>query len=137
LGGSRRSSRAVFSRLWEAYSQGRLDDALHLIDPDCELQVSVTQRVYRGHDGVRAGMVELQRAWKSATLTSDEVIDIDARTIIVIGHVTAFDHAGKRLYDAPLVWTAAFSDGRLLRVTSYSTRAEALAAAEEPRGGAD
>ena len=126
----------MFDRLWEPYGQGRLDDALHLIDPDCELRVSV-DRIYRGHDGVRAGMVEFQKAWKSATLTSDEVIDIDARTIVVIGHVTAFDHSGKRLYDAPLVWTAAFSDGRLLRVTSYSTRAEALAAAEEPRGGAD
>jgi ketosteroid isomerase-like protein len=126
LGGSR-SSRAVFSRLWEAYGHGRLDDALHLIDPDCELQVSVTHRVYRGHDGVRAGMVEYQRAWKSATLTSDEVIDVDPQTIVVIGHVTAFGHSGKRVYDAPLVWMAAFSNGRLLRVTSYSTRAEALA----------
>ena len=137
MGGSRRSSRAVFSRLWEAYGQGRLDDALHLIDPDCELRVSVTDRVYRGHDGVRAGMVDFQRAWKSATLTSDEIIEIDAQTIVVTGHVTAFDHAGVRLYDAPLVWMAVFSQGRLQRVTSYSARAEALAAAAEPRRDAD
>jgi ketosteroid isomerase-like protein len=136
LGGSR-SSRAVFSRLWEAYGQGRLDDALHLIDPDCELRVSVTDRTYHGHDGVRAGMVEFRRAWKSATLTSDEVLEIDAQTIVVTGHVTAFNHAGKRIYDEPLVWMAVFSKGRLLHVRSYSTRAEALAAAAEPRSGAD
>jgi ketosteroid isomerase-like protein len=134
--GASRSSRAVFSRLWEAYGHGRLDDALPLIHPDCELRVSV-DRIYRGHDGVRAGMVEFQKAWKSATLTSDEVIEVDAQTIIVIGYVTAFDHSGARLYDAPLVWVAVFSEGRLLRVTSYSTRAEALAAAAEPRPGAD
>jgi hypothetical protein len=30
-----------------------------------------------------------------------------------------------------------FSKGRLLHVRSYSTRAEALAAAAEPRSGAD
>jgi hypothetical protein len=36
-----------------------------------------------------------------------------------------------------LVWLAAFSEGRLFYVTSYSTRAEALAAAAEPREGAD
>jgi ketosteroid isomerase-like protein len=136
LGGSR-SSRAAFGRLWEAYGHGRLDDALHLIHPDCELRVSVTDRVYRGHDGVRAGMVDFHKAWKSATLTSDEVIEVDAHTIVVIGHVTAFDHAGTRLYDAPLVWLAVFSDGCLLRVTSYSTRAEALAAAAEPSRGAE
>jgi ketosteroid isomerase-like protein len=136
LGGSR-SSRAVFSRLWDAYGHGRLDDALHLIDPDCVLRVSVTHRTYRGHEGVRAGMVEFRRAWKSATLTSDEVVEVDAQTIVVTGHVTAFDHSGKRVYDAPLVWMAVFSKGRLLHVTSYATRAEALAAAAEPGGSAD
>jgi hypothetical protein len=101
------------------------------------LRVSVTDRVYRGHDDVRAGMVEFRRAWKSATLTSDEVIEVDAQTIVVVGHVTASDHSGTRVYDAPLVWLGAFSQGRLLRVTPYSTRAEALAAAAEARPGAD
>ena len=127
----------MFSRLWEAYGHGRLDDALHLIDPDCTLQVSVSDRVYRGHDGVRAGMVEFRKAWKSATLTSDEVMEVDAQTIVVTGHVTAFDHSGRRIYDAPLVWMARFSDGRLLEVTSYSSRAEALVGAAEARAGAD
>ena len=136
MGGSR-SSRAVFSRLWEAYGHGRLDDALHLIDPDCTLHVSVSDRVFRGHDGVRAGMVEFRKAWKSATLTSDEVIEVDAQTIVVTGHVTAFDHSGRRIYDAPLVWMARFSDGRLLEVTSYSSRADALLGAAEARSGAD
>jgi len=127
----------VFSRLWEAYGHGRLDDALHLIDPDCTLHVSVSDRVYRGHDGVRAGMVEFRKAWKSATLTSDEVIEVDAETIVVTGHVTAFDHSGKRVYDAPLVWMALFAKGRLLEVTSYSSRADALGGAAEARTGAD
>ena len=127
----------MFSRLWEAYGHGRLDDALHLIDPDCTLHVSVSDRVYRGHDGVRAGMVEFRKAWKSATLTSDEVMEVDAQTIVVTGHVTAFDHSGRRIYDAPLVWMARFSDGRLLEVTSYSSRADALVGAAEARSGAD
>ena len=137
MGSSQRSSTAVFSRLWEAYGEGRLDEALDLIDPDCELRVSVTDHVYRGHDGVRAGMVEFRRAWKSATLTSDEVIEIDPQTIVVTGHVTGFDHSGTRVYDAPIVWMAVFATGRLLRVTTHSGRAEALAAAAEPWHGAE
>jgi ketosteroid isomerase-like protein len=86
---------------------------------------------------VRAGMVEFRKAWKSATLTSDEVIEVDAETIVVTGHVTAFDHSGRRIYDAPLVWMARFSDGRLLEVTSYPSRADALGGAAEARTGAD
>jgi ketosteroid isomerase-like protein len=131
LGGSRSSSRAQFERLWEAYGQGRLDAALHLIDADCELRASVSDRVYRGHDGVRAGMVDFRKRWKSVTLTSDDVVEVSSETIVVIGHLTAFDHSGVRVYDAPLAWMAVFDDGRLLRVTSYSTRAEALAAAQD------
>jgi hypothetical protein len=127
----------VFTRLWEAYGHGRLDDALHLIDPGCELRVSVTDRTYRGHDGVRAGMFEFRRAWKSATLTSHEVIEVDAGTIVVTGPVTAFNHSGRRVYDAPLVWMALFSDGRLRTVTSYASRDEALTAAAEPRTESD
>jgi hypothetical protein len=99
--------------------------------------VSVTDRVYRGHDGVRAGMVEFHKAWKSATLTSDEIIEVDSQTIVVTGHVTAFDHSGQRVYDAPLVWMALFSDGRLLGVTSHASRADALVAAAEARSQAD
>ena len=127
----------MFGRLWEAYGHGRLDDALHLIDPDCTLHVSVTDRIYRGHDGVRAGMVEFHKAWKSATLTSDEIIEVDSQSIVVTGHVTAFDHSGQRVYDAPLVWMALFSDGRLLGVTSYASRADALVAAAEAHVEAD
>jgi len=127
----------VFSRLWEAYGHGRLGDALHLIDPDCTLHVSVTDRIYRGHDGVRAGMVEFHKAWKSATLTSDEILEVDSQTIVVTGHVTAFDHSGRRVYDAPLVWMALFSDGRLLGVTSYASRADALVAAADGRTQAE
>ena len=43
----------------------------------------------------------------------------------------------QRVYDAPLVWMALFSDGLLLGVTSYSSRADALVAAAEARAQAD
>ena len=47
-----RSSMAVFSALWRAYGEGRLDRALHLVDPDCEFTLP-DGRAYRGHDGIR------------------------------------------------------------------------------------
>jgi ketosteroid isomerase-like protein len=128
---------ALFVQLWDAYGQGRLDDSLHLIDPACELRASASERVYRGHDGVRALMADFRRRWKSATLTSDEIVEVDDVTIVVIGRLTAFDHSGARVHDGPLSWVTEFGDGRLLRATSYSGRAEALDAAAERRSGAD
>jgi ketosteroid isomerase-like protein len=128
---------ALFVQLWDAYGEGRLDDALHLIDPECELHASASERIYRGHDGVRAVMADFRRLWKSVTLTSDEVIEVDDATIVVIGRLTAFDHSGARVRDGPLSWVTRFGGGRLLRATSYSGRAEALTAAAEHRSGAD
>jgi hypothetical protein len=46
--------------------------------------------------------------------------------------LTRLDHSGRRVYDAPLAWMARFADGRLLAVTSYPSRDEALAARPEP-----
>jgi ketosteroid isomerase-like protein len=121
---------APFARLWEAYGRGRLDDALELIDEECEVRAAGSERVYRGHDGVRAVFAESRRRWKSITLTSDEVVEIDDATIVAIARLTAFDHSGERVHDGSAAWVAEFARGRLLRATYFPSRAEAFDAAE-------
>jgi ketosteroid isomerase-like protein len=127
---------APFVQLWDAYGRGRLDDALDLIDEACEVRAEGSDRVYHGHDGVRAVLAESRRRWKSVTLTSDEIVEVDHVTIVGIARLTAFDHTGQRVHDGPLAWMVEFDDGRLLRATYFATRADALAAAEgRPEGG--
>ena len=127
--GGTRSSLAPFVRLWDAYGRGQLDGAIGLIDEACEVRGEGSDRVYRGREGVRAGLAEARRRWKSVTLTSDDVVEIDAVTIVAVARVTAFDHSGRRVHDGPLAWLAEFEDGRLVRATYFATRAQALAAA--------
>ena len=127
---------APFVQLWDAYGRGRLDDALDLIDEACEVRAAGSDRVYLGHDGVRAVLAESRRRWKSVTLTSEEIVEVDPATIIAIARLTAFDHTGRRVHDGPLAWMAEFDGGRLLRATYFATRADALQAAERrPNGG--
>jgi ketosteroid isomerase-like protein len=125
---------APFVRLWDAYGRGRLDDALDLIDEACEVRAAGSDRVYRGHDGVRAVLVESRRRWKSVTITSDEIVEIDNATIVAIARLTAFDHSGARVHDGPLAWMAEFDDGRLLRATYFPTRHAAIEAADRRPG---
>jgi hypothetical protein len=125
---------APFVQLWDAYGRGRLDDALALIDEACEVRAAGSDRVYRGHDGVRAVLAESRQRWKSVTLTSDEIVEIDDLTIVAIARLTAFDHGGARVHDGQLAWMAEFDGGRLLRATYFPTRAEALQAAERRPG---
>jgi ketosteroid isomerase-like protein len=125
---------APFVRLWDAYGRGRLDDALDLFDQACEVRAARSDRVYHGHDGVRAAIDESRRRWKSITLTSEEIVEVDGATIVAMAHLTAFDHSGARVYDEAVAWLVEFEDGRLVRATFFPTRAEALAAAERPAG---
>src|SRR5919198_895537 len=120
---------APFVRLWDAYGRGRLDDALDLIDEACEVRAAGSDRVYRGHDGIRAVLAESRRRWKSITLTSDEIVEVDDVTIVASARLTAFDHSGARVHDGPLAWMAEFESGRLRRATYFASREEALAAA--------
>jgi ketosteroid isomerase-like protein len=121
---------APFVRLWDAYGRGRLDDALELFDEACEVRAARSDRVYRGHDGVRAAIDESRRRWKSVTLTSDEIVEVDDATVVAMAHLTAFDHSGARVYDEAVAWLVEFENGRVVRATLFPTRAEALAAAE-------
>jgi ketosteroid isomerase-like protein len=123
-----------FVQLWDAYGRGRLDDVLELIDEACEVRAAGSDRVYLGHDGVRAVMAESRRRWKSITLTSEEIVEVDAVTIVAIARLTAFDHSGARVHDGPLAWMAEFSDGQLLRATYFPSRAAALGAANSGVG---
>jgi ketosteroid isomerase-like protein len=122
---------APFVRLWDAYGRGRLDDALELIDEACEVRAAGSDRVYRGHDGVRAAVAESRRRWKSMTVTSDDVVEVDDTTIVASARLTAFDHSGARVHDGPLAWLAEFEGGRLRRATCFASREEALAAARQ------
>jgi hypothetical protein len=125
---------APFVQLWDAYGRGRLDDALDLIDESCEVRAAGSDRVYVGHDGVRAVLAEARRRWKSVTLTSDEVVEVDAATIVATARLTAFDHSGARVHDGQLAWMAEFDAGRLRRATYFDSRDDALAAAEQRPG---
>lgn len=131
------SSLALFGRLWDAYGRGRLDDALELLDPACEVRLSATGRAYRGHDGLRSLLEQRDRDYKSVTLTYVEVVEVDESTLVAVGHLTGFDHRGKQTLDAPAVWLAEFGEAALVRVTGYRTRADALQAAADRPNDAD
>jgi ketosteroid isomerase-like protein len=127
---------APFVRLWDAYGRGQLDDAFELIDEACEVRAAGSDRVYRGHDGIRAVLAESRRRWKSITVTSDEIVEIDPVTIVAIARLTAFDHSGARVHDGPLAWMVEFDGGRLLRATYFPTPTDALQAAQRRPGAA-
>ena len=121
-----RSSMAAFSALWRAYGEGRLDRALHLVDPGCEITLA-DGRTFHGHDGVRECLEIARRDWKTLTITYDDIHEEHPGCIVGIGQVAASSMDGVTTFERPLACVAEFSEGRFVRGRLFNEPAHALA----------
>ena len=125
-----RSSMAVFSALWRAYGEGRLDRALHLVDPDCEFTLP-DGRTCRGHDGIRECLEVARRDWRTLTITYDDIHEERPAIIVGIGRVAASGPEGRTVFERPLACVAEFRDGRFVRGRVFGDPTDAAAYAGE------
>ena len=121
---------AVFSALWRAYGEGRLERALHLVDPDCEFTLP-DGHTYRGHDGVRECLDIARRDWKTLTITYDEIHEERPGCVVGVGRIAASSADGSSVYEHPLACVAAFRDGRFVRGRVFGEPAHARGYARE------
>src|SRR5215212_8669002 len=120
-----RSSLAAFTALWRAYSEGRLDRSLELLDPECEL-VLLDGRTYRGHDGIRRWIDDVRQDWKTLTVSYDDVQEVAPDCVIGVGRVSGSSADGQRTLDLPLVFVAEFRDGCVVQARSFGDHDVAL-----------
>jgi ketosteroid isomerase-like protein len=122
-----RSSMATFSALWRAYGEGRLDRALHLVDPDCEFTLPDGRTTFRGHDGVRACLEAARRDWRTLTITYDDIHEERPGIVVGIGRMAASGGEGRAVFERPLACVAEFRTGRFVRGWVFGDPARALA----------
>ena len=125
-----RSSMAVFSALWRAYGVGRLDRALHLVDPECEFTLP-DGRTYRGHDGIRDYLATTRRDWRTVAITYDDVREDGPGCIVAVGRVAASSADGRTTFERPQACVAEFRDGRFVRGRVFRDPADAAVYAGE------
>ena len=123
----------AFSALWRAYSEGRLERSLELVDADCELVMLGGDHTYVGHDGVRDWLADVGRAWKTLMISYDAVEEPYDGCVIATGRVMASSQDG-RVLESPLVCVASFRDDRLFRGRAFRERGDADRYAAELRG---
>ena len=127
-----RSSLEAFETLWHAYGEGRLDESLELVDPDCEVSLLDGAGPLRGHDGVRGWLAAGRRAWKTLRIVYDELYEHHPGCVVGSGHLSASSPAGDHV-ERPIAFVAEFRDGRLLRARVFRARDDAIGAARELR----
>jgi ketosteroid isomerase-like protein len=127
------TSLCAFSAIWRAYGEGRLERALDLVDPACEVIMLDGRRTYHGHDGLRQWLADVRRRWRTLTVTYERVQEPHADVVVGAGRVVAASADGSPGLDGPLACVAEFRHGRLVHGRAFVHLDDALRYAESRR----
>lgn len=120
-------------RGYEALGQVGVEAFLEeFIDPDFETttppEMTVEPSTYRGHEGLRHYFDSFYEVMDEVRFEAEEFIDAGDRVVVPTRLVARGRDSGiEAVQQLVLVWT--LRDGKALRVETFATRAEALAAA--------
>lgn len=119
----------LLRRWFEATARRDVAALLEIADPEIEyipIMAALEGRVYRGHQGVRQWVDELFRDWDVFQPIGEEFRE-HGDTLIAFGRWHARGRAsGAQLERQPATWVVQFRDGKMTRLRTYTSRAEAL-----------
>ena len=124
----------AFKRAIEAYNRRDIDGFLEEIDPEVEwfgaLQALLEGRatVYRGHEGVRQWIRDIDEALAEIRLDLPEIRDLGDR-IVAIGWLRARGKTSEAKTESPFGCVVELRNGKATRLQSFLSQAEALEAA--------
>jgi ketosteroid isomerase-like protein len=124
----------AFKRGLEAGNCGDVKTLLEVLDPEVEWHTVVhalltgEATVFRGHDGVRQMLGDLQDAFDEIHIEASDIRDLGDR-LVAIGRVhTRGKESGAEL-DSPQAFLVEFRNGKAISLQSYLDSQDALAAA--------
>jgi ketosteroid isomerase-like protein len=81
--------------------------------------------VYRGHDGTRQYLSDLDEVWEIGRADVDDVLAVGA-IAVVVGRIHYRGRGSGVEADAPAGWVLKFRDGKLLRFRAFRDPEQAL-----------
>jgi ketosteroid isomerase-like protein len=120
----------VVRRGFEAFNGRDIDRLLALSDPDAEwlpFRAQLEGTPYRGHEGLRRFLADMEDDWSSFRVDPLEFHDRDER-VAVIARVTGRGRGSGVDIEMVGGFVAELRDGRITRLTSHSDPGAALEA---------
>jgi ketosteroid isomerase-like protein len=112
------------------WNEGDYDFFFNSAAPDIELLSrfgSLTGEPYRGHEGVREWLADIQQSFERFDLWLDDVRDLGDEVLAIGGLNLRARGSGLDMKE-PMGWVLEFRDGRVARMRFYARPAEALEA---------
>jgi ketosteroid isomerase-like protein len=114
---------------WNAgYREVRAEE----IDPAVELHTSLastTGEPYRGHEGVRRWMADIDEQFDEWRWQADRFQALDENRVLVVGSTHLRGRASGVEFDQPMAWLSDFRHGKLLRLETFTDLDQARRAA--------
>jgi ketosteroid isomerase-like protein len=132
------SQEQIVTRLFEAFSQRRLEDALPLLTDDVlfapmTAQVTRAGEPYRGHEGIRGYIADVEQQWDELVVRPTQ-IKAAGNAVVALGLVSSRGAAGE-FEDVPTTWVFKFRGDRVAQIQIFSERSHVIEALGDERGG--
>ena len=128
--GVKQAAREEFvRRLNERWNSGDREIRPEDVDPQCEIHSAMSGSVYRGYDGLRRWMREIDEQFAAWRTQLDEFAEATQGRLLVLGSIHFRGRGSGIELDVPVGWLYEFRDGKVLRLTTFATHDEARRAA--------
>ena len=125
-------ARRSFEAFNRTFKEGT-PDLYETLDPEVEwvpMSALLMRTSYHGHDGVRQWIEEMKRDWTTFEVRPERFVDVGDEGVLVLGAWRAQGRKGEALLDIPqAAWLVQYQKGLLVRLRTFTDRAEALEAA--------
>ena len=116
-------------RVTERFNVGDREVLAEEVDPECEVHSAMTSSVYRGYDGLRAWMQEIDDQFGTWRSLHDEFAPATRQRLLVLGSIQFRGRGSGIELEVPVSWLFEFRGERILRLTTFATHDEGRRAA--------
>jgi ketosteroid isomerase-like protein len=121
----------IARRVLDAFAKRDIDVFLEYMDSDVSFFAPTAvyagrgNQLYRGHDGVRAYLQDVERTWEEIEINPREYLEGNDGCVAVIGSAAGRLKSGDSI-DSPAGWGFKVRDGRIVWCRVYTNPNDAL-----------
>jgi ketosteroid isomerase-like protein len=119
----------LIRKQFERWNRGDRELPPDEIDPEAEVHSAMTGFTYKGYDGVRGWMSEIDDQFDSWRISVAEMTNI-GEEVLVLGTVTFRGRGSGLEFEQPIGWIYSFKEGRVAEMKAFGDHDRAREAAK-------
>jgi ketosteroid isomerase-like protein len=119
----------IVRRIFRRWNAGEREVETEVMHPDLVVISSMTNAEYRGYEGLRRWIAEIDDQFEVWSLSIDKFLDAPGDRLLALGMVHIQGRTSEVVLDQPMAWLLSFSGGRAIELQTIPDHSAALKAA--------